>query len=196
MEGLVKLVGFFKKIKGVGYHLFSYQPFPVLSFSNCLVCVCILFIFMYTISISIICVSQEKSSLTASHHSPRISAFFARQIKCRGNCMKIHFASALPLQCFCRGWQDFILRASAFTSVKISTRRKLVRLLPLLHISPRIRSIMCTIQFKLLKDYQYTFKIRRHALFVAAYVIIITIRFTYMANNIFTSQRSLLSIWP
>ena len=38
--------------------------------------------------------------------------------------------------------------ASAFsleTSVKTSTRSKLVRLLPLLHISPRIRSIMCTI---------------------------------------------------
>ena len=30
--------------------------------------------------------------------------FFPRQIKCRGNYMKIHFASALPRQCFCRGW--------------------------------------------------------------------------------------------
>ena len=32
------------------------------------------------------------------------------------NYMKIHFASALPRQYFCRGQQDFILRASAFTS--------------------------------------------------------------------------------
>ena len=42
----------------------------------------------------------------------------------------------------------FIFRASVFTwatSTKISTRSKLVKLLPLLHISPRIRSIMCTI---------------------------------------------------
>ena len=67
--------------------------------------------------------------------------------------MKIHFASAFPRQCFCRGWQDFILRALVFTSAKISMRSKLVRLLPLLHISPRIRSIMCTIQFKILKDH-------------------------------------------
>ena len=62
--------------------------------------------------------------------------------------MQIHFASASPRQCFCQGWQDFILRASVFTSAtsaKTSTRSKLVRLLPLLHISPRIRSIMCTI---------------------------------------------------
>ena len=77
--------------------------------------------------------------------------FLPRQIKCRGNYMKIHFALALPRQCFCRGWQDFILRASAFTSgtsAKTSTRSKLVRFLPLLHISPRIRSIMYRIQFK------------------------------------------------
>ena len=26
----------------------------------------------------------------------------------RGNYMKIHFASAFPRQCFCRGWQDFV----------------------------------------------------------------------------------------
>ena len=74
--------------------------------------------------------------------------FLLRQIKCRGNYMKIHFASAFPRQYSCRGWQDFILRASVFTSAtsaKTSTRSKLVRLLPLLHISPRIRSIMCTI---------------------------------------------------
>ena len=70
--------------------------------------------------------------------------------------MKIHFASALPRQFFSRGWQDFILRASEFTSAtsaEKSTRSKPVRLLPLLHISPRIRSIMCTIQFKFLKDH-------------------------------------------
>ena len=62
--------------------------------------------------------------------------------------MKISSASALPRQCFCRVWQDFILRASVFTSAtsaKTLTRSKLVRLLPLLHISQRIRSIMCTI---------------------------------------------------
>ena len=62
--------------------------------------------------------------------------------------MKIHSASAFPRQCFCRGWQDFILRASVFisaTSTKTSMKSALVRLLSLLHISQRIRSIMCTI---------------------------------------------------
>ena len=63
--------------------------------------------------------------------------------------MKIHFASAFPQQCFCRGWQDFILRAWVFTSAtsaKNLTRSKLVKLLLLLlHISPRIRGTMCTI---------------------------------------------------
>ena len=62
--------------------------------------------------------------------------------------MKKHFASAFSWQCFCRGWQYFILRASVFTlstSAKTSTRSKLVKLLSLLNISPRIRSIMCTI---------------------------------------------------
>ena len=62
--------------------------------------------------------------------------------------MKIDFASAFPRQCLCQGWQDFIKRASAFTlatSAKTWMRSKLVRLLPLLHISPRIRSIMCLI---------------------------------------------------
>ena len=55
--------------------------------------------------------------------------------------MKIHSASAFPRQCFCRGWQDYKLRASVFTSAtsaKTSTRSKLVRLLPLLLISPRM----------------------------------------------------------
>ena len=81
--------------------------------------------------------------------------FLPQQIKCRVNCMKIHFALALPLQCFCQGWQDFIYqslgrilftrilfaragrilftRASAFTSAtsaKTQTRSKLVKLLP------------------------------------------------------------------
>ena len=46
------------------------------------------------------------------------------------------------------GRTDITLRA-AFT--KTSPRSKLGRLLPLLHISPRIRSIKCTIQFKILK---------------------------------------------
>ena len=74
--------------------------------------------------------------------------FLQWQIKCQGNYLKIHFASAFRRQCFCRGSQDFILRATVFTSVtsaETAARSKLVRLLPLLHISPRIRSIMCTI---------------------------------------------------
>ena len=74
--------------------------------------------------------------------------FFPQQIKCQGNYMKMHFALAFAQQCFCRGWQDFILRASAFTSttsVKTSTKSKLVRLLLLLHVLPRIRSIMSAI---------------------------------------------------
>ena len=74
--------------------------------------------------------------------------FLSWQIKCQGNYMKIHSASAFPQQCFCWGWQDFILRALVFTlatSTKTLTRSKLVRLLSLLHISQRIRSIMCTI---------------------------------------------------
>ena len=105
--------------------------------------------------------------------------------------MKIHFALAPPWQCFCQGWQDFILRAltsTLETSAKISTRSKLIRLLPLLHISPKIKSIMCTIQFKLLQDQQYTFKVRCHSVFVAACVIINTICFKYMTNNRFISK--------
>ena len=69
--------------------------------------------------------------------------------------MKIRFALAFPWQCFCRGWQDFILRASVLTSAKTSRRSELVKLLPLLYISPRKRSIMCTIiivQILLYKD--------------------------------------------
>ena len=68
-------------------------------------------------------------------------------LEIRSDYMKIHFASAFPQQCFCRGWQDFMLRASVFTLAtlaNISTRSKLVRLFSLLHISPKIRSIMCT----------------------------------------------------
>ena len=121
----------------------------------------------------------------------KFQGFLPQQIKCQGNYMKIHFASGLPRQCFCRGWQDFILRASAFTWAtwaKTSTRSKLVRLLALLHISPRIRSIMCTIQFKILKDHQYTLKVRRHPLFVAVYIMIITIHFTNMKNKIYFAK--------
>ena len=72
--------------------------------------------------------------------------------------MKIHFASAFPRQFFCRGWQNFILRASLFTSAtsaKTSTRSKLVKLLSLLYISPRIRSIMCTIILVQIFLYKY-----------------------------------------
>ena len=118
--------------------------------------------------------------------------FPLRQIKCRGNIMKINFASALPRQFFSRGWQGFTLRASGFTSTtsaETSTRSKPVRLLLLLHTSPKIRSIMYTIQFKFLKDHQYTIKVRHHPLFIAFH-------FTHMTNNRFTSQSSLLSIWP
>ena len=95
--------------------------------------------FLTTISTSVV-----QAALEFQH-------FLLRQIKCRGNYMKIHFASAFPRQCFCQGWQDFILRASVFTSAtsaKTSTRSKLVKLLPLFHISLRIRSIMCTIIYK------------------------------------------------
>ena len=71
----------------------------------------------------------------------KFNHFLLRQIKLRGNYMEIHYASTFPRQCFCQGWQDFILRASVFTSAtspKTSTRSKLVRLLLLLHISQRI----------------------------------------------------------
>ena len=74
--------------------------------------------------------------------------------------MKIHFALAFPWQCFCRGWQDFILRASVLTSAtsaKTSTRSKLVKLLPLLYISPRKRSIMCTIIVVQILLYKYCY---------------------------------------
>ena len=74
--------------------------------------------------------------------------------------MKIHFALAFPWQCFCRGWQDFILRASVLTSAtsaKTSTRIKLVKLLPLLYISPRKRSIMCTIIVVQILLYKYCY---------------------------------------
>ena len=71
--------------------------------------------------------------------------------------MKMHFASAFPQQCFCQGWQDFILRASAFTSAKTSMRSKLTRLLPLLHISPKIRSIICTIIVVQILLYKYCY---------------------------------------
>ena len=60
----------------------------------------------------------------------------------------IDFALAFPQQCFCWGWQDFILRDSVFTSVtsaKTLTWSKLVNFLTLLHILLRIRSIMHTI---------------------------------------------------
>ena len=73
--------------------------------------------------------------------------------------MKIHFASSFPWHCFCWGRQDFILRASVFTLATLaqtSTRSKLVKLLPLFHISPRMRSIMCTIVVQILL-YKYCY---------------------------------------
>ena len=45
--------------------------------------------------------------------APNFSIFLPRKIKCPGNYMKIHLASAFPRHCFCRGWQDFILGALA-----------------------------------------------------------------------------------
>ena len=71
----------------------------------------------------------------------------------------MYFASTFP-QCFCGDWQGFILRASAFTSAtstKTSTRSNFVKLLPLLHISPRIRSIMCTIIAVQILLYKYCY---------------------------------------
>ena len=72
--------------------------------------------------------------------------------------MKIHFALAFPQQCSCWGRQNFILRALAFTlatSAKTSTRSKLAKLLSLLHVSPKIRSIMCTVIFVQIFLYKY-----------------------------------------
>ena len=86
--------------------------------------------------------------------------FLPQQIKCWGNYMKMYFASTFPQQCFCRDWLGFILRASAFTSAtstKTSTRSNFVKLLPLLHISPRIRSIMCTIIAVQILLYKYCY---------------------------------------
>ena len=73
--------------------------------------------------------------------------------------MKILFASAFPRQCFCWGWHNFILRALVCISETSAqkTRSKLVRLLPLLHISPRIRSIMCTIIAVQIVLYKYCY---------------------------------------
>ena len=84
--------------------------------------------------------------------------FLLWQIKCQGNFIKIHFALAFPQQCFCWGRQNFILRALVFTSAtptKTLTRSKLVKLLSLLHNSPRIRSIICTIILVQIFLYKY-----------------------------------------
>ena len=81
--------------------------------------------------------------------------------------MKIDFASAFPWQCLCQVWQDFIKRASAFTSAtsaKTWMRSKLVRFLPLLHISPRIRSIISTIIVVQILLYIYCY-VQCHVLF-------------------------------
>ena len=74
--------------------------------------------------------------------------------------MKIHFALAFPRQCFCQGWQNFILRALVFTwatSAKTLTRSKFVKLLPSLHISPRIGSIICTTIVVQILFYKYCY---------------------------------------
>ena len=93
--------------------------------------------------------------------------FLLQQIKCWGNYMKIDFASAFPGQCFFQGWQNFMLWALVFTSAtsaKSLTRKKLVKLLPLLHISARIRSIMCTIIVVQILLYKYCYT-QRNVLF-------------------------------
>ena len=46
-------------------------------------------------------VRTQKSTLATALE---FQHFLPRQIKCRENDMKIHFASALAWQCFCRGW--------------------------------------------------------------------------------------------
>ena len=84
--------------------------------------------------------------------------FLLWPIKCQGNYIKIHFASSFPQQCYCWGQQNFILRAFVFTSAtptKTLTRSKLVKLLSLLHISPRIRSIICAIILVQILLYKY-----------------------------------------
>ena len=74
--------------------------------------------------------------------------------------MKIYFALAFPWQCFCQGWQDFIFRALVFTlatAAKISTRNNFIRLLRLLNISPRKRSIMCAVIEVQILLYKYSY---------------------------------------
>ena len=84
--------------------------------------------------------------------------FLLWPIKCQGNYIKIHFALSFPQQCYCWGQQNFILTAFVFTSAtptKTLTRSKLVKLLSLLHISPRIRSIICAIILVQILLYKY-----------------------------------------
>ena len=68
--------------------------------------------------------------------------FLPQQMKCRGNYIKIHFVLAFPRQCFLPMLAVFSIKNLG----KTSARTKLVRLFPLLHISPRIRSILCTVR--------------------------------------------------
>ena len=88
------------------------------------------------------------------------SYFLPRQRKCRGNYMKIHFALTFTWQCFGQGWKDFIFRVLVFTlatPAKISTRNNFIRLLRLLNIWPRKRSIMCAnIELQILL-YEYSY---------------------------------------
>ena len=71
--GVGKIGGCFKK--GCITYFHTSQPFPVLSFSECLmcvclcvcVCVCVCVLFLDTIFIRTICVSQEEASLTSSN---------------------------------------------------------------------------------------------------------------------------------
>ena len=116
----------------------------------------LLYIYRCILYVLFICHILKCTSFQPSN----FSIFLSWQIKCWGNHMKMHFASALPQQCFSRGWQDFISRASAFTSAtsaKTSMRSKLVRMISLLHISPRIRSIMCTIIVVQILLYKYCY---------------------------------------
>ena len=109
----------------------------------------LLYIYVFFICHILKCTSFQPSNF---------SIFLPWQIKCWGNHMKMHFASAFPWQFFSQGWQDFISSGSAFTlatSAKTSMRSKLVRMIPLLHISQRIRSIMCTIIVVQILLYKY-----------------------------------------
>ena len=86
--------------------------------------------------------------------SPRISAFFAAANKMPRKLNENTFCLGNSSAIFLPRLVGFYIKSLGIYLGNLginTTRSKLVRLLPLLHISPRIRSIMCTIQLKLLK---------------------------------------------